>query len=515
MAEGATPLWRWAPDAGALADAATAATAGGAGGKVEAREDAGGGKGRGLFWAGLAALPAGALAFRERPLAAAQHVSNRAAAPCCPGCHRFVGGGERFLSACLGRGGEGTGDSLTATPPAAVGGSGSAPGGSFRVPRWKEAMAAGGWAPPAAGLRCRGGCGAEYCGVACEEAAWRGAHGLLCPGAGPAPAWDEALEAARAEEEGTAGPPQKRARPESSNAENGLGRQFWSAAFLAHAAATNDVFALAGLCVADVLSRARRRLAERPAEPAPGAAAADAALRWAWTPYGLGWKALWWECVPCPPESAEGGNGGEREFRAALRGLAGDSALLLRRALFDARFPALFNDEVLGSLVGMFELNNLDMVVSNPLARYFRYMESLREGVTGKEEAGGLAEGDLAAAAALEALIEDADTDCHCSGTAFFRAQSLMNHSCDPNCAARKGDADADDSAMLYALRPIQPGEELTISYIEERDEDGQLRPVEERRRLLRDYGFECGCPLCVKEAEAKIPVPGPTPGAP
>ena len=513
MAEGASapPLWRWAPAAGALADAAAAAAAG-AGGGVEAREDAGGGKGRGLFWAGRAALPAGALAFRERPLAAAQHAANRAAAPCCPGCHRFVGGGERLLSACLGYGG----GSPTAPPPAAAGGSGSAPGGSLRVPRWKEAMAAGGWAPPAAGLRCRGGCGAEYCGAVCEEAAWRGAHGLLCPGAGPAPAWDEALEAARAEEEGAARPPQKRARPEPSNAESGLGRQFWSAAFLGHAAATNDAFALAGFCVADVLSRARQRLAELPAEPAPGAAEADAALRWAWTPYGLGWKALWWECVPCPPEeSAEGGIGGEREFRAALRGLAGDSALLLRRALFDARFPALFDDEVLGSLVGMFELNNLDMVVSNPLARYFRYMESLGEGTSGKEEAGRGAEGDRAAAAALEALVEGADTDCHCSGTAFFRAQSLMNHSCDPNSAARKGDADADDSAMLYALRPIQPGEELTISYIEERDEDGQLLPAEERRGLLRDYGFECGCPLCVEETEAKVPVPGPTPGVP
>ena len=90
-----------------------------------------------------------------------------------------------------------------------------------------------------------------------------------------------------------------------------------------------------------------------------------------------------------------------------------------------------------------------------------------------------------------------------------------MNHSCDPNCAARKGDADADDSAMLYALRPIQPGEELTISYIEERDEDGQLLPAEERRGLLRDYGFECGCPLCVEETEANVPVPGPTPGVP
>lgn len=495
--EGAAPLWRWAPGAEALAGAAAAARAGGGGGAVEARADAGGGRGRGLFWAGRAGLPAGALAFRERPLAAVQHASNRAAAPCCPGCHRFIGDGERLIARAV-QGFDGS--VVNSCPPQ----------------RWKEAMeaTAGGWAPPAAGLRCRGGCGAEYCGAACEEAAWRGAHGLLCPGAGPAPDWEEALEAARAEEHGAAGRSKKRARAESSGVEAGPGRQFWLAAFLGHAAATNDAFALAGLCVADVLSRARGRLAERPADPAPGAAAADAALRWAWSPYGLGWKALWWECVPCPPEeSAEGGGGGEPEFRAALRGLAGDSALLLRRALFDARFPALFDDEILGSLVGMFELNNLDVVVSNPLARYFRYMEDLGEKELDNRSWDLDAEHEIATASFLQRLVEEGDADCHCSGTAFFRAQSLMNHSCNPNCAARKEDADADDSAMLYALRPIQPGEELTISYIEERNEDNQLLPAEERRRLLRDYGFECRCSVCVEEA--KVPVPGPTPQAP
>ena len=123
------------------------------------------------------------------------------------------------------------------------------------------------------------------------------------------------------------------------------------------------------------------------------------------------------------------------------------------------------------------------------------------------------AEHEIATASFLQRLVEEGDADCHCSGTAFFRAQSLMNHSCNPNCAARKEDADADDSAMLYALRPIQPGEELTISYIEERNEDNQLLPAEERRRLLRDYGFECRCSVCVEEA--KVPVPGPTPQAP
>ena len=42
-----------------------------------------------------------------------------------------------------------------------------------------------------------------------------------------------------------------------------------------------------------------------------------------------------------------------------LRGLAEDSLHLLREALCDERFPALFSLEVYGSIIGMFELNNL------------------------------------------------------------------------------------------------------------------------------------------------------------
>ena len=48
-----------------------------------------------------------------------------------------------------------------------------------------------------------------------------------------------------------------------------------------------------------------------------------------------------------------------RLCHAELRGLAAESLQLLRAALFDARFPALFELPVFGSIVGMFELNNL------------------------------------------------------------------------------------------------------------------------------------------------------------
>jgi hypothetical protein len=45
-----------------------------------------------------------------------------------------------------------------------------------------------------------------------------------------------------------------------------------------------------------------------------------------------------------------------------MRGLAQESLALLSAALFDCRFPALFSLDVYGSIVGMFELNNLGAV---------------------------------------------------------------------------------------------------------------------------------------------------------
>ena len=46
-------------------------------------------------------------------------------------------------------------------------------------------------------------------------------------------------------------------------------------------------------------------------------------------------------------------------YVAELRGTAEESLKLLSRAIYDERFPALFELDLYGSIVGMFELNNL------------------------------------------------------------------------------------------------------------------------------------------------------------
>lgn len=69
-------------------------------------------------------------------------------------------------------------------------------------------------------------------------------------------------------------------------------------------------------------------------------------------------------------------------------------------------------------------------------------------------------------------------------GAALFSTGSMLNHSCEPNCA-RKGN-------LFVSNRDIAMGEELTVSYC-----PTDLEPEMRRKLLLRNYGFECTCELC------------------
>ena len=86
--------------------------------------------------------------------------------------------------------------------------------------------------------------------------------------------------------------------------------------------------------------------------------------------------------------------------------------------------------------------------------------------------------------------------------------QSCLNHSCRPSVAALKpqgedlggieeqgdvrgqvkgwAEGGSTGEATLVALRKILPGEEVTVSYIEEEE----LPTVVARRKALQDYGF-------------------------
>jgi len=61
-----------------------------------------------------------------------------------------------------------------------------------------------------------------------------------------------------------------------------------------------------------------------------------------------------------------------------------------------------------------------------------------------------------------------------------------INHSCDPNCEA----IEEDDSIFIYAMRDIQPGEELFYDYAMEIDE-----PITEKSK--KKFACHCGRSNC------------------
>lgn len=80
------------------------------------------------------------------------------------------------------------------------------------------------------------------------------------------------------------------------------------------------------------------------------------------------------------------------------------------------------------------------------------------------------------------------DGDAEVLGVGLFLGAVSANHSCDPNChQIFEG-----PNIRLRALRPIAPGEELTIGYIDISN-TRKLR----QEALLEGYGFECACSRC------------------
>ncbi|KAF7456124.1 SET domain-containing protein [Cryptosporidium felis] len=76
-------------------------------------------------------------------------------------------------------------------------------------------------------------------------------------------------------------------------------------------------------------------------------------------------------------------------------------------------------------------------------------------------------------------------------GACICVIQSCFNHSCDPNCYVH---SQYDNTVIITTNRDIAEGEELTISYI-----DNKL-PLNIRRELIQNYNFICDCAACKNE---------------
>ena len=78
----------------------------------------------------------------------------------------------------------------------------------------------------------------------------------------------------------------------------------------------------------------------------------------------------------------------------------------------------------------------------------------------------------------------------------LFPEQTLLNHSCRPNCL----NCFRGLEVLLVANRDIKRGEELTINYID------VIKPVWERRAMLEEKShFFCVCERCLEEESAEV----------
>ena len=74
-----------------------------------------------------------------------------------------------------------------------------------------------------------------------------------------------------------------------------------------------------------------------------------------------------------------------------------------------------------------------------------------------------------------------------------------MNHNCEPNVTLLKEESEEERDGRVVARlsRDVAHGDELCNAYV-----DVGL-PLRRRRRELREYGFECMCARCLREAAA------------
>jgi hypothetical protein len=93
----------------------------------------------------------------------------------------------------------------------------------------------------------------------------------------------------------------------------------------------------------------------------------------------------------------------------------------------------------------------------------------------------------------------------HLFGQGMYLEAGFFNHSCDPNCVV----SSAVTPLQIVTIREVQPGEELTIAYVD----ISQPRSARQAK-LSANYCFDCSCPRCVSEGDELNPSAGETSAA-
>lgn len=430
---------------------------------LEVRHDAGDGRGKGVFATKL--FLDEDLVLEEPPVVSIQHRETLGTGLVCSRCSVMVGSIEEQLAnnwnwerSKLGVPSSSQNDTSSALPKLPC-------SDKFSLPSI---------------VPCRNGpcCEAVYCSVECRDASWHAHHSLLCP----------ATSSHSLEGSGST----------SLTLNTALKKDPLLEEFYQHAESTNDVFILAAQAVATVLLESERQLKEDCSKETES----DESMKWhalrkAWIPFSMGHKALWWDAVALPSDvpSEE-----EDQFRSDMKEMAEDSlnlfveAMTHRTSRLIEQFPASVHLDIWGSLIGMFELNNLSMVVASPVPLWAQDVDDVEDELTEENKINLSKYKSIEEYHGLQGIMES-EFKWVCLGNAFYSLQACLNHSCVPNARAFKRDQDKNGNAVILAVGEISPGEEITISYISENADS-----LEERTEELRDYGFQCACEQCLAE---------------
>lgn len=396
-------------------------------------------RGRGLV--ARSDFEVGAVALRDKPLAARQHDFSRLLMPCCERCFAPLDDFEAHLQRVLSNGKR----TLRSFE------------GVARHPLLRHPRLSGSFPLPCPTVGCR----AVFCSAACRDMELTaGAHRVLCV--------------------------------ELAAGEDSVRRRRSWADFGAHARKHHENFLLAAVAIAQAMARVAHvgvppwlakaellSLEHRPWHLLPE------------SPRRLGGLSS----LPTADLAAQR-MGMVTEslslLRSALRPASPPSAASSMDCLFEFDFYT--------NLLGEFDLVNVSIEYANPFEATLQHALSettaeLHPLATLLETSGLLQE--ISDITGCGGQVEGGDLLPPFLGVGLARAVALMNHSCTPSCEV---DYHGNGIAVVTMLSPMLAGSELTISYI---DEGMPLGP--RQVALQAEYGFSCTCGRCQAESIAEL----------
>eukprot|EP00796_Vickermania_ingenoplastis_P009838 gene9838-6911_t len=172
----------------------------------------------------------------------------------------------------------------------------------------------------------------------------------------------------------------------------------------------------------------------------------------------------------------------------------------------EALLAAALSDDTLHTMLGQLALNAHAINTVIYLPKHEEEEKDIRNGKPEKKEVeNGDTEHEITQTKRFDVVVK---------GAGLYGLLACFNHSCEPNLVVSH--PHGTHELEVRAIRAIPTGEPLTISYIPlgaettvvEKDsvlsetKKKEVREgLQERRRQLRQYFFECRCPRCQREA--------------